>query len=62
MPTPEEVKEKYEDWLLRIPGVVGVAAGDREIIVYVESEDVQVPSTLEGVPVVKEPIGRVIIK
>ena len=59
--TPEEVKEKYEDELLRIPGVVGVVAGDSALIVLVESEDVQVPTSLEGVPVIKEIVGRVTI-
>ena len=59
--TPEEVKEKYEMQLLRIPGVIGVVAGDNEIIILVESEDVHVPSMLDGVPVRKEIVGRVTI-
>lgn len=59
MPSPVEVKNKYEDQLLRIPGVVGVVATEDRIVVFVESEGVRVPSSLEGIPVEKRVVGRV---
>jgi len=57
--TPLEVKEKYEFELLKIPGVVGVRATKCDLVVYIESEDVQVPDEIEGVPVRKVVIGKV---
>ncbi len=56
-----EVKEKYEPRLLKIPGVLGVFADEEDgvIEVYVKSEDVQVPSELDGIPVRKVVIGEI---
>ena len=54
------VKEKYESWLLKIPGVIGVSATRDRIIVYVVSEKakLRVPSRLEGFPVEVRTVGR----
>jgi len=58
-----DVKEKYEDELLRIRGVVGVLADERgnRIIVLVESPTVceRVPSRIEGYPVECRVTGRI---
>lgn len=58
-----DVKEKHEDRLIGISGVVGVSADvDRNVIVvYVESSDVcnNVPNTLEGYDVECEVSGQV---
>ena len=59
MPSPVEVKNRWERILTSIPGVVGVAAEDDKIVVFVEREDVQVPANLEGVPVVKRVTDRI---
>jgi len=58
-----DVKEKYEDELLKIRGVVGVLADERtnRIIVLVESPAVceRVPSRIEGYPVECRVTGRI---
>jgi hypothetical protein len=61
MPTPVEVKEKYEDELLTIDGVVGVVATADRLIVMVETGEVcgRIPSSLEGVPVECRVVGRI---
>lgn len=58
---PIEVKARYEPYLLKIPGVVGVGATDKFIIVYFKdmSHAHLVPDSIEGVPVVKVWVGRV---
>jgi len=53
------VKAKYEMTLLKTKGVIGVGALPDKIIVYVESEEVSVPATLDGIPVEKKVIGKV---
>jgi len=58
----EVVKERHEEELLKIPGVVGVGiSNERAIIVYVESEEVvpHIPKTLEGYPVEVIVTGRI---
>jgi hypothetical protein len=59
MVSPVDVKNKYENSLIQIAGVVGVTATDENLIVYIESPDVAVrlPSQLEGVPVIPKVIG-----
>lgn len=59
------IKEAYEDQLLAIDGVVGVgiqqnATGNEVIWVYLQDEAARsnVPSELEGVPVVTEVTGE----
>lgn len=48
-----EVKEKYEQWLLSLPGVVGVGVRDGCIVVYLSSQKYAslLPSELDGYPV-----------
>jgi len=58
----EDVKEKYEYELLKIPGVVGVTVQDNEIVVLVESEDVSLPKSIEGVPLRKIVVGRITMR
>ena len=56
------VKRKYEEWLKKTRGVVGVAVGNQHIIVYVEeiTPEVQaIPKTLEGVPVEIKVVGKI---
>ena len=63
-PSPEvlKVKEKYEEELLKIKGVVGVGA-NHSIIIYVEKLTPQLaawlPRTLEGIPVRVVEVGKV---
>lgn len=49
------VKNRYEKYLLSLPGVVGVGSTDKEIIVYVEKLTPElrtiIPTILEGVPI-----------
>lgn len=51
----KEVKERYENYLMRIEGVVGVGMGDNEIIIYIESRDPKLlaflPRELENIPI-----------
>lgn len=58
-----DVKARYEAELLRIPGVVGVAAdlNRNELVVYIESVGVcgQIPKRIEGYSVRCEVIGRI---
>jgi len=59
----QEVKARHEASLLRIAGVVGVAADitTNEIVVYVESAEVcaRLPRRIEGYPVRCEVIGPI---
>ena len=56
-----DVFQRYYDRLQSIPGVISVFVNSKEkcIVVFVESEDVEVPSTIEGVPVKKRVVGEV---
>lgn len=44
------VKQKYENWLLSLPGVIGVGVSDDHIVVYLSSEEYAklLPETIEG--------------
>lgn len=60
MPSIYSVKEKYENWLLSLPGVVGVGVMDGEIVVYVTSQRYAslLPTSLEGYPVRPVVVGE----
>lgn len=57
----EEVRARAEAQLMAIAGVKGVGVGNQRIIVYVESPEVayNIPSTVEGFPVMPVVTGRI---
>jgi hypothetical protein len=48
-----QVRYAHGDELTDLPGVTGVGIGKDHIIVYVLNDDVEVPSQIEEVPVIK---------
>jgi hypothetical protein len=48
-----KVRFEHGDELTDLPGVTGVGLGKDHIIVYVASDDVEVPSVVEDVRVIK---------
>jgi hypothetical protein len=48
-----QVRYAHGDELSSLPGVTGVGIGKDHIIVYVSSDSVVVPATIEEVPVIK---------
>ena len=48
-----KVRYEHGDELSDLPGVTGLGIGKDHIIAYVSSDKVEVPSTLEDIPVIK---------
>ena len=48
-----QVRYAHGDELSDLPGVTGVGIGKDHIIVYVLSDDVEVPAQIEEVPIIK---------
>jgi hypothetical protein len=48
-----QVRYAHGDELSGLPGVTGVGIGKDHIIVYVSNDGVEVPATIEEVPVIK---------
>lgn len=48
-----KVRYEHGDELFDLPGVTGIGIGKEHIIVYVSNDSVEVPATIEDVPIVK---------
>ncbi len=48
-----QVRYAHGDELADLPGVTGVGIGKDHIIVYVSSDGVEVPTSIEEVPIIK---------
>ena len=64
-----QIKEKHEDWLLSLPGVVGVGigkspSGELCIRVYIKrgmaSSSDRIPNKLDGVGVIAQEVGDIV--
>jgi len=58
-----KVKERYKDYLLKLPNVVGVGVSNQHIVVMVEKLTPEIremlPKTLDGIPVEIIEVGRI---
>jgi hypothetical protein len=48
-----QVRYAHGDELSDLPGVTGVGIGKDHIIVYVANDEVEVPASIEEVPIIK---------